>query len=177
MKLITDIKEIAKLTQEQDRANWEFRAFLKGVDLETDELDAIVHRHYEDVSARIDCRECGNCCRASQPVLQENDVAILAKGMRISGEELTKRFLITDEDGNIVFNKSPCPLLTGNLCGVYEHRPGDCRSYPHLHKGEFVFRLMGVVHNCSVCPIVFNVYEHLKDELWYESGDFLDDEW
>jgi hypothetical protein len=26
------------------------------------------------------------------------------------------------------------------------------------------------VENCSICPIVFNVYEQLKGELWY-SGD------
>jgi hypothetical protein len=36
---------------------------------------------------------------------------------------------------------------------------------------EFVFRLIGVVENYAVCPIVFNVHEHLKVELWYE-GDF-----
>ena len=27
---------------------------------------------------------------------------------------------------------------------------------------------IGVVQNCSVCPIVFNVFERLKDELWHE---------
>jgi len=36
---------------------------------------------------------------------------------------------------------------------------------------------MGVIGNCSVCPIVFNVYELLKDEVWYkrfsdEFGEF-----
>ena len=58
---------------------------------------------------------------------------------------------------------------------VYAHRPKDCHSYPHLHKKEFVFRLWGVVENCSICPIVFNVYEQLKDELRYPGdGGFAD---
>jgi hypothetical protein len=31
-----------------------------------------------------------------------------------------------------------------------------------LNKDEFVFRLMGVIGNYEICPIVFNVYEMLK---------------
>ena len=135
MKLITNPKEAARLAMEQEDANWKFRVFLKRVDLGMDELDAIVHRHYKEVSAQIDCRKCGNCCRESRPVLQADDVKMLARGLSTSGEIVTKRFLITDEDGDIVFNKLPCPLLTGKLCSVYEYRPGDCRSFPHLHNG------------------------------------------
>ncbi len=175
--MITDLKEIAKLAKKQNDANWRFRTFLKGTDLELEEVDAIVHKHYEEVSARIDCRECGNCCRVSQPVLNENDVTNLAIGLSFSRETLTKRFLAKDEDGDIVFNKLPCPLLKGNLCSAYECRPDVCRSFPHLHKDEFIFRLMGIIHNCSVCPIVFNVYERLKDELWHQPDDYWDDEW
>ena len=51
------------------------------------------------------------------------------------------------------------------------------RPFPHLHKEEFIFRLWGVVENCPICPIVFNVYEQLKDELWYfGDGRFADDQ-
>ena len=43
-------------------------------------------------------------------------------------------------------------------------------------EGNFVFRLWGVVENCSICPIVFNVYEQLKGELWHSGDDeFADD--
>ncbi|MFH1965187.1 MAG: hypothetical protein ABIJ42_06545, partial [Acidobacteriota bacterium] len=49
---------------------------------------------------------------------------------------------------------------------AYSARPEDCRSYPHLHKKKFVFRVSGVFSNCSRCPIVYNVYELLKDELY-----------
>ena len=43
-------------------------------------------------------------------------------------------------------------------------------------KKNFTSRLMGVIGNCSVCPIVFNVYELLKGEIWYKlfSDDFSD---
>ena len=82
--MITDLKEIAKLAKKQNDANWRFRTFLKGTDLELEEVDAIVHKHYEEVSARIDCRECGNCCRVSQPVLNEDDITKLAIGLSFS---------------------------------------------------------------------------------------------
>jgi Fe-S-cluster containining protein len=56
-------------------------------------------------------------------------------------------------------------MLLENRCTVYEFRPEDCRSFPHLHKDEFVFRLIQAVQNCSICPIVFHVFERLKNDL------------
>lgn len=33
-----------------------------------------------------------------------------------------------------------------------------------------------VIENYSICPIVFNVYEYLKDEIWYNNNlnNFID---
>ena len=59
---------------------------------------------------------------------------------------------------------------------AYPCRPDDCRSFPHLHKEEFVFRLIQAVENCWICPIVFNVFERLKIELWHEPDDMWDEE-
>jgi len=177
MKLVTDAKVVAELARKRQDENWKFRSFLKGIDLEAREVDAIVHRHYEEVSNQIDCCACGNCCRQLQPVLQGDDVTRLAAGLEIPREELVERFLTTDEDGDTIFNAMPCPLLSGDRCRAYEHRPDVCRSFPHLHKDEFVFRLIRVVQNCSVCPIVFNVFERLKDELWHDPDDACEEDW
>ena len=52
----------------------------------------------------------------------------------------------------------------------------EFRSFPHLDKEEFVTRLWAVVDNYSICPIVFNVYEILKDKLWQHNDvDLYDD--
>ena len=177
MKLQTNPKVVARLAEEREEKNWRFRLFLKGVDLEIEELDAIVHRHYETVSSQIDCCTCGNCCREVLPVLHVSDVARLSSGLKLSEKEVTERFLVPgEEEVTFTFNKKPCPLLSGNLCTAYESRPGDCRSFPHLHKEEFVFRLIQAVENCSICPIVFNVIERLKDDLWHETNDVWDEE-
>lgn len=56
-------------------------------------------------------------------------------------------------------------MLKEQLCSIYEHRPEICRSYPNLEKPDFLFRLMGVIGNLSVCPIAFNAFEELKLKL------------
>lgn len=166
MELHTDPKVVAKLAEEREEANWRFRSFLKGADLKIDELDAIVHRHYEDVASQIDCCACGNCCREILPTLDNDDVNRLAMGLGTKPEEIVARYLTRNDDDDLTFNRRPCPLLSGNACQVYEHRPDACQSYPHLQKEEFIFRLAQAVSNCCICPISFNVYERLKADLW-----------
>jgi Fe-S-cluster containining protein len=170
MKVETDLKRIKKVAEKKWDENWEFRSFLKGYDIEVEELDAIVHRLLEEVCGEIDCTACGNCCREISPVLDQEDIGRLSRGLGISPEDVKKRFLFEDDKNyseGFIFNKRPCPFLRWNLCSHYELRPEACRSFPHLYKEDFVFRLIGLIENYEVCPIVFNVYEQLKAELWH----------
>jgi Fe-S-cluster containining protein len=177
MKYQTDPKVVQKLAEEVEDANYRFRSFLKGADLEIDQIDAIVHKLYEEVSRQIDCTDCGNCCRQILPTLNDADVKRLAAGLMLTPDEVVSQYLTRDDDGDLTLNQRPCPFLTGNLCQVYEHRPKACKSYPHLHKKEFVFRLAQAVANCSVCPISFNVYELLKAELWHRPDNAWEEDW
>ena len=165
MKLQTEPKAVARLAAKREDENWRFRSFLKGIDLEIEELDAIVHKQYKAISRQIDCCACGNCCREALPVVQASDLVRLVSGLNMSEAEVIQRFLVAGEEkGTFTFNQKPCPLLSGKRCTAYELRPDDCRSFPHLHKDEFVFRLIQAIDNCSICPIVFNVFERLKGE-------------
>jgi len=166
MRLETDISTIERLAREREDANWRFRCFLKKCDLDEEELDAIVHDLYRAVSEQIDCLECANCCRVVQPLLKQRDITRLAGALGMPYGDFVRQYLTEDEeDGGYVFKSVPCPFLSGNSCSVYPNRPDDCRSYPHLHKREFVFRLNQAVSNCSVCPISYNVFELLKQEI------------
>lgn len=178
MKLEIDLKRIAQLAREREDENWQFYSFLKrGIDLETEELDAIVHNHYKAVTSQIDCRACANCCRNMRVVLSLADISRLAAGLSIPEPQLIQRYLHPgDEKDTYTFNSKPCPFLSGNTCTVYESRPDACRSFPHLHKKDFVFRLHGVLANYTICPIVFNVLECLKDELRSSRADDLETE-
>ncbi len=168
MKIITDLNKIKELAEKGEDENWEFRIFLKGYPMDMEELDEIVHDFYEQVIQEIDCRECGNCCREISPAFEDGDIERMAKGLKISPSEFESQYLVEDDDefsDDLIFKSLPCSFLKGNLCTCYEHRPEACRSFPHLHKDEFVFRLGGVVGNYEICPIVFNVYEMLKERF------------
>ena len=178
MEIEKDLKIIESVAREKDDENWEFRSFLKQHDYGIDKLDAIVHRITDEVSAKIDCTQCGNCCKHMRPILDEDDLLRFGAGLKISADELRGKYIIQDTDNpsEYKFNTLPCPFLSGTMCTNYEFRPKSCASYPYLHKDEFVFRLLGVVENYSCCPIVFNVYEKLKDELWHDD-DFSEDDY
>ncbi len=174
MRIETKLKRIKRLAKKRAEENWEFRSYLKQSDMGTEELDAVVHRILTQVTSKIDCPKCANCCKEMDPVLDEDDIAEFCIGLKIPTSNFREEYLIQDDDdpAKYVFNKQPCPFLSAKLCSNYEHRPKDCRSYPHLHKSGFISRLWGVVDNYSICPIVFNTYERLKAELWNDDeGD------
>ncbi|HUV79637.1 MAG TPA: YkgJ family cysteine cluster protein [Candidatus Bathyarchaeia archaeon] len=163
----TDIAIIKEASKEKAEENWAFRAYLRECNMSPEEIDAVVHRLSKEISSKIDCKACANCCKMVTPVLDEDDIVKLSAGLGISTAEFYEEYLVEDEDG-LKFKMKPCPFLKDNSCWLYAYRPKDCRSYPHLHKEGFVFRLMEVIANCSVCPIVFNVYETLKEERWHK---------
>ena len=168
MEIVTDLDYIKEKALEVEEENWEFRAFLKQLDMASKEIDAIVQEIADKVTSQIDCTQCANCCKRIRPVLDKDDVSKFALGLKREVSELQERFLKQDTDNSkhYIFKKLPCPFLANQKCSNYACRPKDCRSYPHLHKKGFTFRLWGVVENYRVCPIVFNVYEQLKNELW-----------
>ena len=166
MRVETDLGSVLRLAKECDDENWEFRTFLKRCD--EDDVDTRVHRILDEVKAQIDCTACGNCCAVMRPQMRGADIERLSKALSMTPEEFREQYVAKDEDGHILLRGRPCPFLENKRCTVYDARPEDCRSYPHLHKERFVGRLMGVTSNCAVCPIVFNVYERLKHEMWRE---------
>jgi Fe-S-cluster containining protein len=169
MKLKTDLNKIKKLSKQRDEANWNFRSFLKGYNATAEEIDIIVHELHQKISSEIDCTACANCCRIVSPVLDKEDIKRFIEGLGISKPQFIEKYLEAHEEpGKFFLKKTPCPFLADNLCSNYEFRPKDCKSFPHLQKKDFVFRLWSVVENCSICPIVFNVYEYLKDRLWHD---------
>jgi Fe-S-cluster containining protein len=165
-RIETDLARIKVLSKKREKANWEFRAFLK--ECLPERLDALVHRLYQEISAAIDCTACANCCREIMPSFDQDDIDKFARGLGVSSNEFASEYLISNDEAAFTFRQAPCSFLHDKRCRNYGARPNDCRSYPHLHKANIMGRLMGMVANYGICPIVFNVYERLKKELWPE---------
>ena len=172
MTIATHLAYIEQMGDEREGENVAFRSFLKNLSISDEELDAVVHQINDEVTAQIDCTSCANCCKVFSPILNDEDISTFASGLELSVADLEGQFLKLSENepSGHEFREQPCPFLVVNRCSNYEYRPGDCRSYPYLHKENFRGRLLGVIGNYAICPIVFNVYERLKVELWRDRG-------
>ena len=166
MKLETSIDRIEALTRAGEDDHREYRRMLDRSGLSSKDIDAIVRRHNRVVSGEIECRECGNCCKAFRPTLRAGDVQRLAGRFNIEKGDFVARYLREYGDGReYSFRATPCPFLADNQCTVYADRPKECRSYPDLHRPGFVSRLDRTFWSCSVCPIVYNVYQRVRQEI------------
>jgi Fe-S-cluster containining protein len=171
----TDLKILEKKSRERWADNWNFRAYLKQ-NIDPHVLDKTVHQYNAEISKQIDCLQCTNCCHQIHPHLTDSDVNRVAHSLQLSVQDFMKANLEHDEYDEYVFRVKPCPMLQGAHCRVYEARPDDCRSYPHLHKAHFLERSIMVIENYRICPIVFNVYEKLKTAFSYDPKcDYIGD--
>ncbi|MFH1034845.1 MAG: YkgJ family cysteine cluster protein [Pseudomonadota bacterium] len=98
-------------------------------------------RRLEELAGRQACLGCGTCCRVSSPTLYATDLDLigdgglprsalysLRAGERVHSARLG-RSLALDRD-LIKLRETPgggCLLLEGSRCGIYHHRPLQCR--------------------------------------------------
>jgi len=81
-----------------------------------------------------------DCCRQLELVLTPYDVLRLRQGTGLGSAELLENYVIVEQDETDIFpryyltmvddGRASCVFLTGDGCGVYNHRPGACRTYP-----------------------------------------------
>lgn len=160
--MITDLSQIKHLTKKNENENFKFRSFLKSCGLSSKTIDESVKDIAKKFESLFNCKTCANCCIQISPILKNEDINRISKHLKIKTSTFIEKYLIRDEDDDLIFKSSPCPFLKDKLCSIYHYRPSDCKSYPHLHKKNFTSRTIQAINNCSICPIVFKVYEELK---------------
>ncbi|MBU1087315.1 MAG: YkgJ family cysteine cluster protein [Candidatus Omnitrophica bacterium] len=159
----TDLYMIAQLAKEKELENQEFYSFLKS-NQDSKKIDKIVRSLYKQISAKIDCTSCGNCCKLMDPVFKKEDIEKLGP---VTAESIKKDLREDKKENGFIFKISPCSFFKDKKCLQYLFRPVGCRSYPHLCKENFISRFSKVMESYSICPIVFNVCESLKIESRY----------
>jgi len=165
-ELITDLEKIRYWGQRNRDENFDFRSFLKINDSEN--IDKIVHKIDTEIRKQIDCTKCGNCCIQQSPTLTKNDISRISEFIGLSENEFIENYIDSSDKEEIIFVNRPCKFLKNRKCTIYDLRPKDCISYPHTQKKDFTSRLLGVIENYSVCPIVFNLVEQLKNDFSFE---------
>jgi len=76
LPLELNLEKIALIGEQKEDENMDFRIFLKGQDVEY--VDEIVHRLHDQITAEIDCQQCGNCCNSLRSSVTQADIEYLA---------------------------------------------------------------------------------------------------
>ncbi len=162
--------KLVKAFQKVEDENWKLRSFLKGQD--DKELDKLVHKIHKELFRSIDCITCSNCCRKIVPIMEGKDIPAISSKLGINTDEFKSTYLKKDENGRMRINKKPCPFLTDKGCSIYDCRPKACREYPFTDKKDIMGRLINLVMNCEICPVVYEIFERLKEYYAdeYEKG-------
>jgi len=100
----TDPEKIKKLAKEKEDENWRFRSFLKMIDKSPEEVDAVVQRLYQEISSKIDCAACRNCCKELIPALEEEDIKRLSRAMELTVDQFRDQYVTKDELGDYTFS-------------------------------------------------------------------------
>jgi hypothetical protein len=117
---------------------------------------------HEEAFAKIDCLECGNCCKSYSPRFKTTDIKRISKRLKMKEGDFIETYLRLDSDGDYVTKSSPCPFLgSDNYCSIYEDRPSDCARYPYTHEDVLLKRPQLTLKNSTFCPIVHFVLEKL----------------
>lgn len=157
------LEDMASVLATKNIENIFFKKFIRTKP--SSEIDALIHKHNQIISKQIDCTACANCCKKLEPGVDDAEIVQLAKYTNSSPEVFKNNFILFD--GVSCFLKTkPCMFLKENKCSIYSNRPAACADYPHLNGINLKYK-SSLWNNYSVCPIVFNVIENVKEELGF----------
>lgn len=122
-----------------------------------------LHAHY---MGKMECLDCGNCCKSISPAVNDRDIERIGKFLKKKPSEVLTQYLKLDEDGDYVFPVQPCPFLgADNYCSIYDARPKACREYPHTDRSKQHQILHITAQNIAICPVVFDIVKELRQEF------------
>lgn len=159
----TKINKIKQLMRLKERENLKLYSFIKyKFSFGDKNLLRLVTKKTEEIWSKINCKECGNCCRELKPTFTEKDIHRISKKIGLLVEDFKNQYLTyNDSERKYELKNLPCPFLKENSCSIHEFKPEECKEFPYLHR-DIRARMYGLLSNAEICPVVFNVLEELK---------------
>lgn len=107
--IITDLKTISESSFLNQN---DFKAFKQKVkQIPVDQFDEIAHPVVKDITIKIDCKKCGNCCRFQEPGVTNDEIDILADKKNLSTEAFKNKYIARDKAGISFLCIKPCTFL------------------------------------------------------------------
>lgn len=164
-----DVQKLPQICRREEKENIQFKDFLKSGELDQKRFDTIV----KEVTEKIDCTTCGNCCKILKTGINMDDIKRIAKYLRMTADDFIEKYVTKNPEGLFEFKHVPCSFLqNNNTCQIYEVRPEECRGYPYLEK-DVTTRCIQFFSNAEICPIVFNVLENTKEAFLEDMYNFV----
>ena len=161
--------EIKKIKNQAVKNENEIEAFCEGLKengLLPRSLDSRMKKLLREKISNFDCTICAACCKEAYVVVETEDIARLAKHFSMKRSDFRNKYVGRNEDGDVGFNRRPCPFLKKDLCSHYEARPNCCREYPHSLAIDAMDKLENLAANYEVCPAIFQALEELRASLF-----------
>jgi hypothetical protein len=126
-------------------------------------ISSIAPTFEKEIWKEVDCLSCANCCKKMTPTFSTKDIKRISAHFNQTPDEFTQKWLKKDSNKDMVNKKQPCQFLNlkDNKCSIYEIRPSDCATFPHLTKRNW--KLYAHVHkqNIDYCPATFKMVEKM----------------
>ena len=168
----TDLQLIAYLADQREEENDHFQSFLASEDAAS--IDARVFTLQADITPKIDCRQCGNCCKTLMIEVTQPEADRVAEVLGVESDQFVAENLEKGIGQRMIMNAIPCRFLEELSCTIYTDRFAGCREFPALHLPGFTARYFTTRMHYGRCPIIFNVLEALKKELSFFTQDLPD---
>ena len=130
------------------------------------DVDELFHTQHEVIFTEIDCLNCANCCKTTPALVSNEDINRISKHLQIASKDFVAKYVIKDDDGDKILNKTPCTFLnTDNKCAIYEVRPFACKDYPHTNRKKMHQVLELTIKNTEICPAVVRILDNIENSL------------
>ncbi len=144
------------------------RAFLSKIKKDPPvNLDKLSKTLEKEVWKEIDCLSCANCCKTMTPTFTKIDIKRIAKHFELTPIAFSKKWLRKDRVGDMLNKTEPCQFLNlkDNKCSIYEIRPADCASFPHLSRKKMVDYVHVHKQNVELCPATYKLVEKMQEAM------------
>ena len=154
-----------------------FKKFLQKFDDKyVPDMPSIAAKAEQKAWKKVDCLECGNCCKKMTPTFKEDDIERIANHLGMTPEAFQKKWIKREDPepdgtpGDLVNKKQPCQFLNlkDNKCSIYEVRPADCAEFPHFETDKFDEQTSAYIQNLEFCPATYEFVKNIKKKIQKE---------